>query len=172
MAVEYFNCTGGSGNFKVGGAVAFLPGLFTALPHTTYVSKPLMDEWNAVSNNNIFVNENPTVATINDIATPAANTAAIVTYPAITGRRHSINAVIVSFSGTPAAGTKLLVQSNATTIAEHFVNGNVPTELLFNYGMANNTGESMTITLSAPGGSAAGRLQVINHQVISAGNNV
>ena len=172
MAVEYFNCTGGTGNYKVGGAVAFFPGLFTALPHTTYVAKPVMDEWNAVSNNNIFVNENPTVATINDIAAPSGvNTAAIVTYPAITGRRHCINAVITSFSGTPA-GAELIIQSNATVIARHFVNGNLPTELLFNYGMAGNTGESMTITLTAAGGSCIGRLQVINHQVISAGNNV
>lgn len=169
--MAYFNCTGGSGSYKMGGAVAFLPGLFTTLPHTSFVPKTTVAEWDNMGHNDIFVNGNPTIATTGDISAPAADTSAVVTYAATPERLHRIGGIVTSFSAQPT-GAQLTIQSNATVIARHFVTTSNPTEILFNEGMANTIGESMTITLTTGGVGITGRLQVINHQVISAGNNV
>lgn len=171
MPQGYFNCTGGTGNFRVGGAVAFLPGLFSRLPHTDFVSKPNMDEWDRIGKNNILVNKNPTIASTGDISAPASNTNAVVTYPATGERLHRIGGVLTSFSAQPT-GAELTIQSNATVIARHFITTSNPTEIIFNEGIANTMGESMVITLTAGGVGISGRLQVINHQIISVGNNV
>lgn len=95
-----------------------------------------------------------------DINEPAANTAAVVTYAATTGKRHVLALVVVTYSGTMAttgnvkiedvSGTKIF-SADCPTIGTFVFPFAVPKK-----SAAANT--AMIVTAAAAGASCAGKV--------------
>jgi hypothetical protein len=91
---------------------------------------------------------------------PAANTAAVVTLPAITGKAHVLTHVSYSYSGAPTGGS-LTISDGGNVVFEQAVTATGPGEVSLPLaGIAGTTGNAVTITLAAGGASVTGRLNV------------
>ncbi len=105
----------------------------------------------------------PSVAgSTGDVAAPAANTAAVVTYSATPGKAHCIGGLLASYSAAPTGGN-LQVADGGSVILNVDVPAVGPFFFPFPRPMKGTAGNAMTITLAAGSGSVAGKLSVINH---------
>jgi hypothetical protein len=91
---------------------------------------------------------------------PAANTAAVVTLPATTGKAHTLTLVSYNYSGAPTGGS-LAISDGGTTVYEQAVTATGPGEVSLPLaGIAGTTGNAVTITLAAGGASVTRRLNI------------
>ena len=100
-----------------------------------------------------------------DVHEPASNTAAIVTYAAVAGKRHVITGVYWSYDITPTAATLTIEDGSGTTIFVISISNPGPGYILFPMAKAGSINTAMIITLTAGGASVTGKLSVMNHWV-------
>jgi hypothetical protein len=101
-----------------------------------------------------------------NVHAPASNTAAVVTYAAVAGKKHVISGLIVSYSnsGTLAGGNIKIEDVSGTTVfsADIFAKGTYffpfPTPMR---GNAANT--ALIVTLAAGGATVDGKLTVLGY---------
>lgn len=99
-----------------------------------------------------------------DVHAPVANTAAVVTYTAVAGRCHVLSGLAWSYSGADPTGGNLKIENGSgnvvftidiTTQGAGFIPFPIPKR-----GSVNT---AMIITLASGGGSAVGKVSVLNH---------
>jgi len=92
-------------------------------------------------------------------AAPAANTAATITYAAVTGQQHRLTLLAASYSGGAPAGGNITVQDGATTVLSLDVASTGPLIVpLPPGGIKGSINTAMTITLSAGGAGVSGKV--------------
>lgn len=100
-----------------------------------------------------------------DLHSPAANTAAVVTYAAIAERSHVVSGIAWSYAGAAPTGGSLKIEDGAGTLifgpmaitAEG--HGWIP----FDPMKQGSKNTAMIITLAAGGASATGHVSVLGH---------
>lgn len=89
------------------------------------------------------------------IHAPAANTAAIITLAATTGKQHMVLGVQWSYSVSPTGG-RLTIVDGSTTIVDLDISGSGPGG--FSFSLPGTTNTAMVITLASGTGSCVGKL--------------
>lgn len=88
---------------------------------------------------------------------PAANTAAVVTVTAVTGKTITLHGVQWSYSTSPTGG-KLTIASNSVTLWEGEITAGGPGG--FNFCLPGTRGQNMVITLASGTGACVGKINV------------
>lgn len=88
---------------------------------------------------------------------PVANTAAVVTIAAVTGKTHTIHGVQWSYSTSPTGGN-LLIQSNGVTIFSVDITAGGPGG--FNFAMPGTPNQNVVVTLASGTGACVGKVNV------------
>jgi hypothetical protein len=110
------------------------------------------------------IHEYPVQAAGGDTATPASNTAAVVTYAAgATGVQHVISGVAWSYSGGTPTGGNLLIQDGSTTVFSMDITAQGAGFIQFAPAKKGTAATSMTITLAAGGAGVTGKVSVLAH---------
>ena len=93
-----------------------------------------------------------------NVSTPAVNTAAVITYPAVANQATIIGKIIYSYSGNPAGGNLTITEDGATVFSlDIFGPGEKPLDL---GPLRAATGAAVVITLAAGGTNITGKLNV------------
>jgi hypothetical protein len=95
-----------------------------------------------------------------DVNAPAANTAAVVTYTAVTDRRHTVANVAWSYDGTPTGGRLTIEDGSGNTVFQIDITTAGPGVVYFTPPKIGSLNTTMVVTLAAPGGSVSGKLSV------------
>jgi hypothetical protein len=104
-----------------------------------------------------------------DVATPAAHTAAVVTYPAVPGLIHVFYGAVWSYSGSGTlAGGLLTVKDGSTVIFAMGVQANGQDEVWLPRPILATAGAAMTVTLADGGANVTGTLTVNHDQYTAA----
>ena len=102
-----------------------------------------------------------------DIHAPAVNTAAVVTYAAVAGKKHVISGIAWSYAGADPVGGNLKVEDvSGTTVFTMDITSEGAGFMVFPQPKASaavNT--AMIITLAAGGASVSGKVSIVNHFV-------
>jgi hypothetical protein len=97
-----------------------------------------------------------------DVSTPAANTAAVVTYPPLgPGNYHVIQQIVASYNGTPSGGN-LTITDGVITLPVVDLTQSGPFVLNWQTPERFTPGLPLTLTLAAGGVGVAGKLNVIH----------
>lgn len=94
-----------------------------------------------------------------DVHAPAGATAAVLTYAAVTGKRHIISQVIWSYDTAPTGGALTIQDVSGTTIFSINISAAGPGFITFDppiCGAANNT--AMIVTLASGAGAVVGKV--------------
>ena len=108
--------------------------------------------------------EYPVVCAVADIHTPAANTAAVVTYGAAAGVRHAITGMAWSYSGGIPVGGRLTIADAGVVVFDFDITDDGPGAIEFprpKMNAAVNT--ALVVTLAAGGAGVTGKLNILNH---------
>lgn len=98
-----------------------------------------------------------------DVAAPAVNTAAVVTYAAAGANvANVITGVAWSYNGAPTGGN-IQVADGANVIFNEDVTAAGPGVFVFPRPKKGSSNTAMTVTLAAAGGSVAGKISALNH---------
>lgn len=95
---------------------------------------------------------------------PAANTAAVITYAAVSGQKHVIGGVAWSYNGAPTGGNLKIEDVSGTVVFSVDITAAGPGFIPFTPPMrqaAPNT--ALIITLSAAGAAVTGKVSVLSH---------
>jgi len=98
----------------------------------------------------------------NDVSAPAANTAAIVTYSGVVGKRHVVTGVAWSYSNDPTGG-KVIITDGIDTIFDITITSAGAGFIPFPGPKRGSLNTSMVITLPAVGSGISGKLSILNH---------
>lgn len=108
----------------------------------------------------------PVIASTGNVSTPAAATAAVVTYAAIAGLRHVITGVGWSYSGgIPGVGANLNIQDGAGNVVFSWdITESGPGFVLFPPALKQSAvNTSLIITLTSGGAGVTGKLCILGH---------
>lgn len=106
-----------------------------------------------------------TPCSASDVNLPAANTAAVVTYAAVSGYRHCISGVAWSYSGgTPTGGNLLVEDISGTTVFSIDITDQGAGFFIFpKPKISAAPGTALIITLAAGGAGITGKVSIPNH---------
>jgi hypothetical protein len=97
--------------------------------------------------------------TTSDVNAPSSNTAAVLTYAAVSDRRHVLDGVQFSYSGGTPTGGNLKVEDGAgTTVLSLDVTAAGHGWVPFAPGLAGRVNTAMIVTLAAGGSGVSGKL--------------
>lgn len=102
------------------------------------------------------------LGTTGDVHAPAANTAAVVTYGAVTGRAHVVSGVSYSYSAAPTGGN-LQVKDGSDVILDLDISAAGEGAIYFDPPKKNTAGNAMSATLAAGGAGISGKVSVLGH---------
>lgn len=91
---------------------------------------------------------------------PAANTAAIVTYAAISGQYHSLEQITCGYSATPTGGNLKIEDGSGTVVFSCDISAAGPTVFSFPRGIRGSANTALIITLAAGGSGITGKVNV------------
>lgn len=115
-------------------------------------------------NETILDNLSPVPCSSGDVSVPAANTAAVVTYAAVSGRKHIITGIAWSYNAVPTNGNLKVEDVSGTTVFSMDITAAGPGVITFpqpKCSVAANT--AMIVTLAAGGALVTGKLSILNH---------
>lgn len=92
-----------------------------------------------------------------DVHVPSSNTAAVITYTAVTGRTHALGGIEWSYDGTPTAGN-LKIESGGSTIFSADVTTGGPGFIPFDPPLLGTISQNLVITLAAGGSGISGKV--------------
>lgn len=99
-----------------------------------------------------------------DVNTPAANTAAVVTYAAQPNLRHVVTGLAWSYSAAPTNGNLKIEDILGTTVFSIDITAAGAGVIVFPQPKKSATANTaMIITLAAGGGAVVGKLSILNH---------
>ncbi len=104
-------------------------------------------------------------AAAGDVHEPAANTAAVVTYAAVAGKRHAITGVYWSYDGAPTGGNLIIEDGSGTTVFSIDITAAGPGYIIFPLAKAGSINTALIVTLAAAGASVTGKVSVMNHWI-------
>lgn len=100
---------------------------------------------------------------VDDVDEPAANTDAVITYPAEAGKCHCISGIAFSYDGIPTAGGVKVEDGSGNTVFSMGVTDRGAGPCPFPLPKKGTVNTAMIITLAAGGAGVTGRLSVMNH---------
>lgn len=109
-----------------------------------------------------LVTEDPQDASTNDVHVPAANTAAIVSYPATPTVYHVIGGVAWSYDDDPTGG-RLTIVMNGSTVLDLDITTGGPGFIPFDPPKRFGVGDAVSVTLAAGGVGIQGKVSVLSH---------
>lgn len=98
-----------------------------------------------------------------DVHAPAANTAAQITYAAVTKRSHIVSGVAWSYSGAPTGGNLKLENGAGSTIFSLDIGTAGAGLIVFPRPKRAAPNTALIVTLAAGGAGVSGKLSVLNH---------
>ena len=98
-----------------------------------------------------------------DVAAPASNTAAVVTYAAAEGLSHVVSGILWSYSTSPTGGNLKIEDGAGNTVLSFDITSAGPGFLPFEPFKKGTANTAMIITLAAAGSGCAGKVSVIDH---------
>ena len=98
-----------------------------------------------------------------DVHAPASNTAAVVTYAAVSDRRHAINGIAWSYSGAPTGGNLKVEDGSGTTVFTMDVTAAGAGFVPFAAPLAGRNNTALIVTLAAGGSGVSGKVSVLGH---------
>ena len=102
-----------------------------------------------------------------DVAAPASNLPAIVTYGAQPGQDHLLNGVAWSYSGSGTlSGGNLSILDGATLVFSMDITAAGAGFMQFTSPITGSVGNALQITLAAGSSSVTGKVSVLGHQYI------
>lgn len=105
----------------------------------------------------------PVLGVPGDVAAPAVNTAAVITYAAATNNlAHVISGLAVSYNAAPTGGN-LQVADGANVILNVDITAAGLVLIFFDTPKKGSLNTAMTITLAAAGAAVAGKVSVLGH---------
>jgi hypothetical protein len=114
-----------------------------------------------------YTREYPAQGATTDVSTPAANTAAVVTYAAAASyKAHLLHGIYWSYSGVPTGGNVKVEDGSGNVIFSADITAAGPGFLPFNPPRRGTKNRAMIITLAAGGDGISGKLS-LSHDIIS-----
>lgn len=101
------------------------------------------------------------VRTQSDVNVPASNTAAVLTYSAVAGKRHVLDGVTWSYSGAPTGG-RITITSAGVTVFDVDVTAGGPGYLPFPRPLAGLVNAALVVTLAAGGSGVVGKINAVH----------
>lgn len=99
-----------------------------------------------------------------DVHAPASNTAAVVTYAAITSQRHNISGIAYSYvGGTPVGGNLKIEDEAASVVFSIDIPAAGADKVYFNPMKSGRINKAMIITLAAGGSGITGKVSILGH---------
>ena len=100
-----------------------------------------------------------------DVNIPAANTAAVITYAAVSGKRHAISGIAYSYSAAPTGGNLKIEDVAGTTIFSLDITAAGPGDPIYFDPAKGNAlpNTALIITLAAGGVGISGKVNVLGH---------
>ena len=102
-------------------------------------------------------------ASSNDVHAPASNTAAVVTYAAVTDRQHSVSGVAWSYSAAPTGGNLKIEDGSGTTVFSIDITAAGPGVVYFTPPKTGTRNTALIITLAAGGSGVSGKVSILGH---------
>jgi hypothetical protein len=96
--------------------------------------------------------------TTSDVHAPSSNTAAVLNYAAVSDRRHVLDGLQWSYSGTPTAGNLKVEDGAGTTVFSLDVTAAGPGFIPFEPALAGRTNTALIVTLAAGGAGVSGKV--------------
>jgi len=96
--------------------------------------------------------------TTSDVNAPASNTAAVLTYAAVSDRRHVLDGIQWSYSGAPTGGNLKVEDGGGTTVFSLDVTAAGQGFVPFKPGLAGRVNTAMIVTLAAGGSGVTGKV--------------
>ena len=96
--------------------------------------------------------------TTSDVNAPASNTAAVLTYAAVSDRRHVLDGIQWSYSAAPTGGNLKVEDGSGTTVFSIDVTAAGPGFVPFAPGLAGRGNTAMIVTLAAGGSGVSGKV--------------
>jgi hypothetical protein len=96
--------------------------------------------------------------TTSDVHAPSSNTAAVLTYSAVSDRRHVLDSVQWSYSGSPTSGNLKVEDGAGTTVYSVDVTAAGPGFFNFEPALAGRANTAMIVTLAAGGSGVSGKV--------------
>jgi hypothetical protein len=94
-----------------------------------------------------------------DVHAPAAATAAVVTYAAVTGKKHYLYGVTWSYSAAPTGGNLKVEDVSGTTVLTADITAAGPGQLIFDPPIVSSiVNTALIITLASGAGTVVGKL--------------
>lgn len=100
----------------------------------------------------------PVEADAGNVHAPAANTAAVVTFAAVTGKRHHLVYIAWSYSATPTGGNLKVEDASGTTVLDVDITAGGPGSLQFENPLRGEVGNALIVTLAAGGAGISGKV--------------
>lgn len=100
----------------------------------------------------------PVDADVGNVDAPAANTAAVVTFAAETGKRHHLVSVAWSYSAAPTGGNLKVEDASGTRVFSVDVTAAGPGSLQFENALRGEVGNALIVTLAAGGAGISGKV--------------
>ncbi len=98
-----------------------------------------------------------------DVHAPSSNTAAVLTYSAVTGQRHVLSGLAWSYSATPTSGNLKIEDGAGTTIFSLDITTAGPGFVPFAPPLSGSASTALIVTLAAGGSGVSGKLNVLGH---------
>jgi hypothetical protein len=103
-------------------------------------------------------------ASTTDVSAPASNTAAVVTYAAVSDRRHAVSGVAWSYSAAPTGGNLKIEDGSGTTVFSLDITAAGPGAFYFSPSpKVGSLNTALILTLAAGGSGVSGKLSVLGH---------
>jgi hypothetical protein len=102
-------------------------------------------------------------ASSSDVHAPAANTAAVVTYAAVSDRRHGLSGIAWSYSAAPTNGNLKVEDGSGTTVFSMDITAAGPGVVYFTPPKLGSLNTALIVTLAAGGASVSGKVSVLGH---------
>jgi hypothetical protein len=110
--------------------------------------------------NAVNAHESPVAASTADVAAPAANAAAAVTYAGASGVTHCVGQLCWSYNGTPTGGNLKIEDGSGNTIFSLDITQSGPGIILFNPPKKGAAGNALIVTLAAGGSGVSSKVSI------------
>ena len=101
--------------------------------------------------------------TTGDVHAPSSNTAAVLTYSAVSDRRHALTGVAWSYSAAPTGGNLKIEDGSGTTVFSVDVTAAGPGFIPFDPPLAGRANTALIVTLAAGGSGVSGKVNALGH---------
>jgi hypothetical protein len=106
---------------------------------------------------------NAVPAAAGDVHAPSANTAAVVTYSAVSTARHAISGIAWSYSAAPTGGNLQVEDGSGTTVFSMDITAAGAGFIPFDPPKKGSLNTALIVTLAAGGGGISGKVSVLGH---------